>query len=125
MHHRSGPPSPGAPPCGRRNRRFNRPAIASDGVVCGYGLVDGRPVYAYAQDFTSRAGSLGEVQARKICKVMDMAMKSGVPIVGINDSGGARIQEGIDALAGISAGDLLGCPGRDQQRPLTYRIIDI
>ena len=75
--------------------------IASDGVVCGYGLVDGRPVYAYAQDFTSRAGSLGEVQARKICKVMDMAMKSGVPIVGINDSGGARIQEGIDALAGF------------------------
>ncbi|WP_300674970.1 carboxyl transferase domain-containing protein [Desulfoluna sp.] len=75
--------------------------IASDGVVCGYGLVDGRPVYAYAQDFTSRAGSLGEVQARKICKVMDMAMKSGVPIVGMNDSGGARIQEGIDALAGF------------------------
>ena len=75
--------------------------IAGDGVVCGYGLVEGRPVYAYAQDFTSRAGSLGEVHARKICKVMDMALKSGVPVVGMNDSGGARIQEGIDALAGF------------------------
>jgi acetyl-CoA carboxylase carboxyltransferase component len=75
--------------------------IASDGVVCGYGLVDGRPVYAYAQDFTSRAGTLGEVHAKKICKVMDMAMKAGVPIIGMNDSGGARIQEGIDALAGF------------------------
>ncbi len=74
--------------------------IHADGVVTGYGRVEGRVVFAYAQDFTSRAGSLGEMQAKKICKVMDMAMKSGAPIIGMNDSGGARIQEGIDALSG-------------------------
>lgn len=74
--------------------------IASDGVVTGYGKVDGRPVFAFAQDFTSRAGSLGEMHAKKICKVMDLAMKAGAPVVGMNDSGGARIQEGVDALYG-------------------------
>ncbi len=74
--------------------------IPADGVVTGHGKVDGRIVFAYAQDFTSRAGSLGEMQAKKICKVMDMAIKSGAPIIGMNDSGGARIQEGIDALSG-------------------------
>ena len=74
--------------------------IPSDGVITGHGLVDGRPVFAFAQDFTSRAGSLGEMQAKKICKVMDMALKAGVPFVGLNDSGGARIQEGVDALSG-------------------------
>ncbi|MCD4719562.1 MAG: methylmalonyl-CoA carboxyltransferase [Desulfobacula sp.] len=74
--------------------------IPADGVVTGHGKVDGRIVFAYAQDFTSRAGSLGEMQAKKICKVMDMALKSGAPIIGMNDSGGARIQEGIDALSG-------------------------
>ncbi|MDD9303903.1 MAG: methylmalonyl-CoA carboxyltransferase [Desulfobacter sp.] len=74
--------------------------IPADGVVTGHGRVDGRVVFAYAQDFTARAGSLGEMQAKKICKVMDLAMKSGAPIVGMNDSGGARIQEGIDALSG-------------------------
>ncbi|MCP3862035.1 MAG: methylmalonyl-CoA carboxyltransferase [Aestuariibacter sp.] len=74
--------------------------VPSDGVITGHGLVDGRPLFAYAQDFTSRAGSLGEMQAKKICKVMDMAVKSGVPFVGLNDSGGARIQEGVDALSG-------------------------
>ena len=74
--------------------------IPSDGVVTGHGLVDGRPVFAFAQDFTARAGSLGEMHAKKICKVMDMALKSGVPFVGLNDSGGARIQEGVDALSG-------------------------
>ena len=72
-----------------------------EGVVCGYGTVDGRLVYAYAQDFTVIGGSLGEMQAAKICKVMDMAVKMGAPIIGINDSGGARIQEGIDALKGF------------------------
>ena len=72
-----------------------------EGVVCGYGTVDGRLVYAYAQDFTVIGGSLGEMHAAKICKVMDMAMKMGAPIIGINDSGGARIQEGIDALKGF------------------------
>ena len=74
--------------------------IPADGVVTGYGRVDGKTVFAYSQDFTARAGSLGEMQAKKICKVMDMALKSGSPIVGINDSGGARIQEGVDALSG-------------------------
>ncbi len=72
-----------------------------EGVVTGYGTVDGRLVYAYAQDFTVIGGSLGEMHAAKICKVMDMAVKMGAPIVGINDSGGARIQEGIDALKGF------------------------
>jgi acetyl-CoA carboxylase carboxyltransferase component len=74
--------------------------IPSDGVITGHGQVDGRPVFAYAQDFTSRAGSLGEMHAKKICKIMDLALKAGVPVVGLNDSGGARIQEGVDALSG-------------------------
>ena len=74
--------------------------IPSDGVVTGHGLVNGRPVFAFSQDFTARGGSLGEMHAAKICKVMDMALKSGVPCIGINDSGGARIQEGVDALKG-------------------------
>jgi acetyl-CoA carboxylase carboxyltransferase component len=74
--------------------------IPSDGVITGHGLVNGRPVFAFSQDFTARGGSLGEMHAAKICKVMDMALKSGVPCVGINDSGGARIQEGVDALKG-------------------------
>ncbi len=74
--------------------------IPSDGVITGHGLVDGRPVFAFSQDFTARAGSLGEMHSRKICKVMDLAMKAGVPFVGMNDSGGARIQEGVDALSG-------------------------
>jgi len=71
-----------------------------EGVVTGYGTVDGRLVYAFAQDFTVVGGSLGEMHAKKICKVMDMALKMGAPLVGINDSGGARIQEGVDALSG-------------------------
>ncbi len=75
--------------------------VPSDGVITGHGLVDGRPVFAFSQDFTSRAGSLGEMHAKKICKVMDLALKAGVPFVGINDSGGARIQEGVDALSGF------------------------
>ena len=74
--------------------------IPADGVITGHGKVDGRIVFAYAQDFTARAGSLGEMQAKKICKVMDMALKTGSPIIGMNGSGGARIQEGIDALSG-------------------------
>lgn len=71
-----------------------------DGVVAGFGLVDGRTVYAYAQDFTIQGGALGEMQSRKICKVMDMAAQSGAPIIGIIDSGGARIQEGVKSLGG-------------------------
>ena len=72
----------------------------AEGVVTGYGTVDGRLVYVYAQDFTVSGGSLGEMHAKKICKVLDLAMKMGAPVVGINDSGGARIQEGVDALSG-------------------------
>ena len=72
-----------------------------EGVVTGYGTIDGRLVYVYSQDFTVVGGSLGEMHAKKICKVMDMASKMGAPIIGMNDSGGARIQEGIDALSGF------------------------
>jgi len=74
--------------------------IPADGVVTGYGKVNGRTVCAYAQDFTSRGGTLGEMHARKICRIMDLAMKMKVPMVGFIDSGGARIQEGINALDG-------------------------
>jgi len=74
--------------------------IAADGVVTGYGKVEGRPVYVFAQDFTALGGSMGEMNAKKICKLMDMAKRVGAPVVGLNDSGGARIQEGVDALAG-------------------------
>ena len=71
-----------------------------DGVVTGYGTIDGRLVYVFAQDFTVNGGSLSKTMSEKICKVMDMATRSGAPIIGLNDSGGARIQEGIDSLAG-------------------------
>lgn len=86
-----------------RCNEFNMPNTNApgEGVVTGYGTVDGRLIYAYAQDFTVIGGSLGEMHAAKICKVMDMAVKMGAPIIGINDSGGARIQEGIDALKGF------------------------
>lgn len=70
--------------------------IPGDGVVTGYGRIDGRVVYVFAQDFTVFGGSLSEAYAEKICKVMDLAMKMGAPIIGLNDSGGARIQEGVD-----------------------------
>ena len=73
-----------------------------DGVVCGAGRVDGRPVYVFAQDFTVFGGSLSESNAEKICKVMDLAVQNGAPVVGLNDSGGARIQEGVVSLAGYS-----------------------
>ncbi|MGI6128694.1 MAG: acyl-CoA carboxylase subunit beta [bacterium] len=71
-----------------------------EGVVTGYGTVDGRLVYVFAQDFTVMGGSLGEMHAKKITHVMDLALKTGAPLIGINDSGGARIQEGVDALSG-------------------------
>ncbi len=76
--------------------------IPGDGVVCGSGTIDGRLVYAFAQDFTVFGGSLSETNAQKICKVMDLAMKAGAPIVGLNDSGGARIQEGVLSLGGYA-----------------------
>ena len=71
-----------------------------DGVVCGQGTIDGRLVYVFAQDFTVSGGSLSKTMSEKICKVMDLAMRNGAPCIGLNDSGGARIQEGVDALAG-------------------------
>lgn len=74
--------------------------LPAEGVITGYGTVDGRLVYAYAQDFTVEGGSLGEMHAKKIWKVQDMALKMGAPCIGINDSGGARIQEAVDALSG-------------------------
>ncbi|MBQ6800014.1 MAG: acyl-CoA carboxylase subunit beta [Bacteroidaceae bacterium] len=77
-------------------------SFLGDGVVTGSGTIDGRLVYVFAQDFTVFGGSLSETMAQKICKVMDMAMKMGAPCIGINDSGGARIQEGINALAGYA-----------------------
>jgi propionyl-CoA carboxylase beta chain len=76
--------------------------IPGDGVVCGYGRINGRLTYAFAQDFTVFGGSLSGANAAKICKVMDLAMKVGAPVVGLNDSGGARIQEGVASLAGYA-----------------------
>src|SRR5205085_11306197 len=76
--------------------------VPGDGVVAGHGLVDGRQVFAFAQDFTVFGGSLSETNAAKIVKVMDLAMKLGAPVVGLNDSGGARIQEGVLSLGGYA-----------------------
>ncbi|MBF0380787.1 MAG: acyl-CoA carboxylase subunit beta [Magnetococcales bacterium] len=76
--------------------------IAGDGVVSGYGTINGRQVFVFAQDFTVFGGSLSEANATKICKIMDMAMKVGAPVIGLNDSGGARIQEGVASLGGYA-----------------------
>jgi len=76
--------------------------IPGDGVVSGYGRIDGRLVYVFAQDFTVFGGSLSETNARKICKVMDLAVETGAPVIGLNDSGGARIQEGVASLGGYA-----------------------
>ena len=73
-----------------------------DGVVTGYGTVNGRLVYVYSQDFTVFGGSLSETHAEKICKIMDLAIQNGAPVVGLNDSGGARIQEGVVSLGGYA-----------------------
>jgi len=78
----------------------NRPA--GDGVVTGWGAINGRMVYVFSQDFTVFGGSLSETHAQKICKIMDMAVQNGAPVIGINDSGGARIQEGVASLAGYA-----------------------
>jgi propionyl-CoA carboxylase beta chain len=76
--------------------------VPGDGVTSGYGTIDGRIVYVFAQDFTVFGGSLSETNARKICKIMDLAMENGAPLVGLNDSGGARIQEGVASLGGFA-----------------------
>ncbi|WP_417523076.1 acyl-CoA carboxylase subunit beta [Marinovum sp.] len=78
----------------------NRPA--GDGVVTGWGTINGRMVYVFSQDFTVLGGSVSATHAQKICKIMDMAIRNGAPVIGLNDSGGARIQEGVDALAGYA-----------------------
>lgn len=82
------------------NFGLDKKKILGDGVVTGSATIDGRLVYIYAQDFTVLGGALGEMQARKICKVQDLALKVGAPLIGLNDSGGARIQEGVNALYG-------------------------
>jgi propionyl-CoA carboxylase beta chain len=76
--------------------------VPGDGVVTGWGTINGRQVYVFSQDFTVLGGSLSETHAQKICKIMDMAVKNGAPVIGLNDSGGARIQEGVDSLAGYA-----------------------
>src|SRR5207248_3971755 len=76
--------------------------VPGDGVVTGYGTIDGRLVFVFSQDFTVFGGSLSEAHAEKICKIMDQAMKVGAPVIGLNDSGGARIQEGVASLAGYA-----------------------
>ncbi len=87
-----------------RSRDFGmeKQQILGDGVVTGYGTVNGRLVYVFAQDFTVFGGSLSETHAEKICKIMDMAMQNGAPLIGLNDSGGARIQEGVNSLGGYA-----------------------
>src|SRR5215469_9863187 len=82
---------------GLEKRRF-----LGDGVVTGHGTVDGRLVYAFSHDFTVLGGSLGFAFSSKVCKIMNLALKQGVPIIGINESGGARIQEGVTSLAGYA-----------------------
>lgn len=84
------------------NFGMEKKKFLGDGVVTGHGTIDGRVVYVFSQDFTIFGGSLSETFAQKICKVMDMAMKAGAPVIGINDSGGARIQEGVTSLAGYA-----------------------
>ena len=84
------------------NFGIDKDCFLGDGIVTGSGTIEGRLVYVYAQDFTVFGGSLSEMLAAKICKIMDQAMKVGVPVIGLNDSGGARIQEGVNALAGYA-----------------------
>ncbi len=84
------------------NFGLDKESYLSDGVVTGYGTIDGRLVYVFSQDFTVFGGSLSETYANKICKIMDQAMKVGAPVIGINDSGGARIQEGVTSLSGYT-----------------------
>ena len=84
------------------NFGLDKTKFLGDGVVTGFGTVTGRLIYVYSQDFTVLGGSLAEAHAEKICKIMDLAMKNGVPLIGLNDSGGARIQEGGVSLGGYA-----------------------
>jgi propionyl-CoA carboxylase beta chain len=81
---------------------LDKQVFYGDGVVTGYGTVEGRPVYVYAQDFTVLGGSLAEAHAEKICRLMDLSLRNGIPVIGLNDSGGARIQEGVVSLGGYA-----------------------
>lgn len=81
---------------------LNKQKFLGDGVITGSGKIHGKPVYVFSQDFTVFGGSLSETHAAKICKIMDLALKNGIPIIGLNDSGGARIQEGVDSLGGYA-----------------------
>ena len=85
-----------------RDFGMEKEQIYGDGVVTGHGLINGRTAYAFSQDFTVFGGSLSETFAEKICKVMDKAVLTGAPVIGLNDSGGARIQEGVESLAGYA-----------------------
>ncbi len=85
-----------------RDFGMDQQVIPGDGLITGYGLINGRPAYVFAQDFTVFGGSLSETNAIKICKVMDLALKTGAPVIGLNDSGGARIQEGVLSLGGYA-----------------------
>ena len=85
-----------------RDFGMDEQVIDGDGFITGHGLINGRPAYVFAQDFTVFGGSLSETNALKICKIMDLAMKTGCPVIGLNDSGGARIQEGVASLAGYA-----------------------
>ena len=90
------------------NFGMEKKQIAGDGMVTGYGKIDGRPVFVYAYDFTAHGGSLSETNAAKIVKVQQLALKTGAPVIALNDSGGARIQEGVNSLAGLQ-----NCPDLD------------
>lgn len=94
--------------------------IPGDGVITGYGRINGKLVYVYSQDFTVFGGSMSRTQANKICKLMDMALKNGAPVIGLNDSGGARIQEGVESLGGVcrylfTQCHLVGCGATNQR----------
>jgi len=84
------------------NFDLEKQKFLGDGVVTGYGTVNSRLVYVFAQDFTVMGGSLAEAHAQKICRIMDLAMQNGAPVIGLNDSGGARIQEGVVSLGGYA-----------------------
>ena len=85
------------------NFGMDKKQIAGDGMVTGYGKIDGRLVFVYAYDFTAHGGSLSETNAAKIVKVQELALKNGAPVIALNDSGGARIQEGVNSLAGYAS----------------------
>ena len=85
-----------------KNFGMDKKKFYGDGVITGYGRINGKPAYVYSQDFTVFGGSMSRAQANKICKIMDMAVKNGVPVIGLNDSGGARIHEGVEALGGYA-----------------------